>query len=58
MGAAVGRTIHLHQTDQSDEIELVYDAPIRIIDGVDTINQYVAAAIYEAEGLEFPRPQQ
>lgn len=58
MGAAAGRAIHLHQTGQADQIDLVFDAPIRIIDGVDTINQYVAGAIYEAEGLEFPRPQQ
>lgn len=58
MGAAVGHAIHLHQTGRADEIELVYDAPIYVIDSVETINAHVAPVIYESNGLEFPRPAQ
>lgn len=56
MGEAVGRAIYLDQQGRTDEIELVYDAPIYIIDSIEAINEHVAPAIYEAEGLEFPRP--
>lgn len=56
MGNAAGQTIYDYMTTGSrDGIAQVFDSPIRIIDSVDAINQYINPVLYEVEGLDFPR---
>ncbi|MGF1627642.1 MAG: sugar ABC transporter substrate-binding protein [Alphaproteobacteria bacterium] len=56
MGQAVGEAIYLHGEGRADEIPAIFNSPIHMIDSVDAINEFVNPVIYEAEGLEFPRP--
>jgi ABC-type sugar transport system substrate-binding protein len=54
MGYAVAENIHRHM--QGEEMEFIFNSPIHMIDSIEAINEHVNPALYEAEGLEFPRP--
>lgn len=56
MGEAVGEAIYQHSQGNEDAVPAVFNSPIHVIDSVEAINEYVNPVIYEAEGLEFPRP--
>jgi autoinducer 2-binding periplasmic protein LuxP len=56
MGRAVADAIYLHSEGRADEVPPVFNSPIHMIDSIEAINDHVNPVIYEAEGLEFPRP--
>ena len=56
MGRAVADAVKAHQEGRDGDIPPVFNSPIHLIDSVDAINEHVNPVIYEAEGLEFPRP--
>lgn len=56
MGKAVGEAIWLLQQDRADEVPPIFNSPIHMIDSVEAINEHVNPVLYEAEGMEFPRP--
>lgn len=56
MGEAVGQAIADHSRGEADKVPPIFNSPIHIIDSVEAINEFVNPVIYEAEGLEFPRP--
>jgi len=56
MGEAVGEAIYQHSQGNTDAVPPIFNSPIHIIDSVEAINAHVNPVIYEAEGLEFPRP--
>jgi autoinducer 2-binding protein LuxP len=56
MGRAVADAIHLHSEGRAEEVPPVFNSPIHMIDSIEAINAHVNPVIYEAEGLEFPRP--
>jgi ABC-type sugar transport system substrate-binding protein len=56
MGKAVGEAIALIKDGREGKVPPVFNSPIHMIDSIEAINEHVNPALYEAEGMEFPRP--
>lgn len=56
MGRAVADAIKARMEGRDGDIPPIFKSPIYLIDSVEKINDHVNPVIYEAEGLEFPRP--
>jgi ABC-type sugar transport system substrate-binding protein len=56
MGKAVGEAIWLIKEGRTDDVPPIFNSPIHMIDSIEAINEHVNPALYEAEGMEFPRP--
>jgi len=55
IGEAAAEAIILHNQGKEDEITLSWNVPIRIVDSVDTIIEYINPVTYTSMGREFPK---
>ena len=57
MGLGAAEAIIKHLEGKTEEIQLSFNVPIRVVDSYETIVEYVNPATYTGMGREFPPPR-